>query len=246
MRRSIRTQRKIGLADTAATGIMGAMTEPTSPARISGTAKGEATRNQILDASEVLFAQSGYLGTSLRDIAQGAGVRMGLVHYHFGNKHLILDAVLERKLHLLRDTIAASFARAEAGERFGVEEIVTAFILPFLQSASRPDDPLRNYMVMTSHLMSSYRLPELRPILAKLSAVSQILIDRLREHCPDIPEPNLLAGIYLIEAALIFMVQDPGFLDDLSAGHHSVARLEDMAGPALRFFASGLESLRTP
>jgi len=236
------------------------MIEPAKTQRIS--AKGEATRNQILDASEVLFAQSGYLGTSLRDIAQEAGVRMGLVHYHFGNKHLVLDAVLERKLDLLRDTIAASFARAEEnrarekvanesdkpglGPKLGLEQIVTAFILPFLQSASRSDDPLRNYIVMTSHLMSSYRLPELRPILAKLSVVSQLLIDRLRKYRPDIPERELLAGIYLIEAALVFMVQDPGFLDDISQGHHSVARLEDMAGPALRFFSGGLESLRAP
>ncbi|EJU10782.1 TetR family transcriptional regulator [Sphingomonas sp. LH128] len=220
------------------------MTEMGTSGRYSTSTKGEATRNRILDASEVLFAQSGYIGTSLRDIARAADVRMGLVHYHFGNKHLILDAVLERKLDLLRGTIAASFARAEAGGKFGLEEIVTAFILPFLQAASRLDDPLRNYMVMTSHLMSSYRLPELRPILAKLSVVSQILIDRLREYRPAIAERELLAGVYLIEAALIFMVQDPGFLDDISAGHHSVARLEDMAAPALRFFASGLESLK--
>lgn len=225
---------------------MGRMTEPTKPLRTTTSAKGEATRNQILDASEVLFARNGYLGTSLRDIAQEAGVRMGLVHYHFGNKHLILDAALERKLDLLRSTIAESFARAEAGEKFGLEEIVTAFILPFLHSASRPEDPLRNYMVMTSHLMSSYRLPELRPILAKLSVVSQIFIDRLRQHSPDIPEASLLAGIYLIEAALIFMVQDPGFLDDITQGHHSAVRLDEMTGPALRFFASGLESLKAP
>jgi AcrR family transcriptional regulator len=222
------------------------VTEPTGRPK-AATRKGEATRGLILDASEILFARSGYLGTSLRDIAQEAGVRIGLVHYHFGNKHLIIEAALDRKLALLRDTIASSFAEIEArpGE-FGLEEIVTAFILPFLQAASREDDPLRNYIVMTSHLMSSYRMPELRPILGKLSVVSGILTDRLRAHRPEIPESNLLAGVYLIEAALIFMVQDPGFLDDLSRDHHSVARLEDMARPALRFFASGLESLQTP
>jgi AcrR family transcriptional regulator len=221
--------------------------EPTSRKPASGkaaTAKGEATRTGILDASEILFARNGYQGTSLRDIAQEAGVRMGLVHYHFGNKHLILEAALDRKLGLLRETIAASFARAEAQPgTFGFEEIVAAFILPFLHAASNEADPLRNYIVMTSHLMSSYRMPELRPILGKLSVVSEMLTDRLRRHRPGIPESNLLAGVYLIEAALIFMVQDPGFLDDLSREHHSVARLEDMARPALRFFSSGLESL---
>jgi AcrR family transcriptional regulator len=210
------------------------------------TARGNATRNQILDASEILFGRNGYLGTSLRDIAEQAGVRMGLVHYHFGNKHEILDAALERKLGLLRETIAASFAQAEkkATGNLSLEGMVTAFILPFLHAVSSDSDPLRSYIIMTSHLMSSYRLPELRPILGKLSTISEILVDRLRSHRPEIDEKNLLAGVYLIEAALIFMVQDPGFLDDLSQNHHSVGRLEDIAQPALRFFAHGLESLQ--
>lgn len=215
--------------------------------RTPASAKGEATRNQILDACEILFARNGYLGTSLRDIASAAGVRMGVVHYHFGNKHLILEAAIDRKLGLLHETIAAEFERTKkiSGE-ISLEEIVAAFILPFLHSASANDDPLRNYIVMTSQLMASYRMPELRPILAKLSAVSKIFTDHLRQHRPAISEGNLLAGVYLIEAALIFMVQDPGFLDDLSHNHHSVARLEDIARPALRFFARGLESLEEP
>lgn len=223
------------------------MTEPPAMQPVRLSAKGEATRNQVLDVAEVLFGRHGYAGTSLRDIAQEAGVRMGLVHYHFGNKHLIMEAAFDRKLDLLREAIAASFAQVKArSDTFGLEEMVTAFILPFLHAASTEDHPLRNYIVMTSHLMSSYRMPELRPILAKLSVISGILTDHLRRHCPRIAEGNLLAGVYLIEAALIFMVQDPGFLDDLSNEHHSVARLEDIARPALRFFVSGLESLQEP
>lgn len=219
------------------------MTGMTKP-RSASTAKGEATRNQILDASEVLFGRDGYLGTSLRDIAQLAGVPMGLVHYHFGAKHRVLEAALERKLDLLVTTVADSFAEAEARDgALDLEAMLTAFIMPFLHTVARADDPLRGYIIMTSHLMSSYRLPELRPILAKLNAVSQILVDRLRRHRPQIAERSLYTGVYLIEAALIFMVQDPGFLDDLSHDHHSVARLEDIAKPALRFFANGMKSL---
>jgi AcrR family transcriptional regulator len=209
------------------------------------SAKGEATRHLILDACEVLFAQSGYLGTSLRDIAAQAGVRMGVVHYHFGNKHLILDAALERKLPVLRARISTSFENAESdGHTFGPQEIVTAFILPFLSASSREEDPLRNYIVMTSHLMSAYRMPELRPSLAKLGVISEMLTDRLRVHLPKIAESDLLAAVYLIEAALIFMVQDPGFLDDLTDGHFSAGNLEGIAHPALRFFTAGLVGLQ--
>jgi AcrR family transcriptional regulator len=204
--------------------------------------KGEATRNQILDACEVLFARSGYLGTSLRDIAAQAGVRMGVVHYHFGHKHLIMDAAVERKLDLLRQTIADSFdAHKREGEPMDTRAIMTAFVRPFLHAACTEHGALQNYILMTSHLMSSYRLPELRPVLAKLSVVSQIFIDHLRDLYRDTSEEALLAGVYFVEAALIFIVQDPGFLDDISGGHHSVARLENLTRRALQFFHGGLE-----
>ncbi|EJU09107.1 TetR family transcriptional regulator [Sphingomonas sp. LH128] len=220
------------------------MKNSVNPNRAPASAKGDATRNQILDACEILFARNGYLGTSLRDIASEAGVRIGVLHYHYGNKHLILEAALDRKLGLLRETIAASFTDAEEGaECVELEEIVSSFILPFMQAAASVDSPLRNYIVMTSHLMSAYRMPELRPILAKLGVISEMLTDRIHRHRPGISERNLLAGVYLIEAALIFMVQDPGFLDDLSDNHYSVDRLEEMAAPALCFFTGGLECL---
>jgi hypothetical protein len=79
--------------------------------------------------------------------------------------------------------------------------------------------------------------------LAKLSIVSQILIDHLRILSPGASDEALLAGVYFVEAALIFIVQDPGFLDDISGGHHSVFRLEDLTRRALQFFHGGLESV---
>jgi AcrR family transcriptional regulator len=210
--------------------------------------KGAETRKAILDASEILFARHGYQGTGLRDIAAQAGVRQSLVHYHFGNKHEIFSAVVDRKLGMLVEIIAQSFADADAVSPAGldIEQTVAAFVLPFLAVAATPDHDLRHYVIMTSHLMSSYRMPELRPVLQKLSAVSALFEERVRVLTPDAQASDILAAIYLIESALIFMVQDPGFLDDLTRDHHSVGGLEDMARPAIRFFSAGLERLTKP
>jgi hypothetical protein len=41
------------------------------------------SRDAILDAAERLFANSGF-DTSMRSIAEAAGVAQGLLHYHFG------------------------------------------------------------------------------------------------------------------------------------------------------------------
>jgi AcrR family transcriptional regulator len=59
-------------------------------------------RDEILSAAQALFAEYGYAGTTMRMIAQRAGVAFGLVSHYFGNKeklflvagHEMIDAML--------------------------------------------------------------------------------------------------------------------------------------------------------
>jgi AcrR family transcriptional regulator len=66
--------------------------------RVDGRrARGADTREQILDAARDVLVAQGYAGTTTRAIAEAAGVRPSLVHYHFGGKQQLLVAVLERE-----------------------------------------------------------------------------------------------------------------------------------------------------
>jgi TetR/AcrR family transcriptional regulator len=60
--------------------------------------KGELTAERILDAAEELFAERGYAGTSLRDVATAVGIRIPSLYNHFESKEAIYGAVLERDL----------------------------------------------------------------------------------------------------------------------------------------------------
>jgi len=46
----------------------------------------EKTRRSILHAAEAVFADKGFAGASLSDIANGASVTKSLIHHHFGSK----------------------------------------------------------------------------------------------------------------------------------------------------------------
>lgn len=60
-------------------------------------AKSQHTRQLILDSALTVFAQSGYRGGSLRDVAEQVGMsEAGLLH-HFASKKALLAAVLERR-----------------------------------------------------------------------------------------------------------------------------------------------------
>lgn len=53
----------------------------------------EATRKKIMSASVGLFAKNGLAGTSAKQIAQKAGVSVGLMYHYYRSKEEIFDAI---------------------------------------------------------------------------------------------------------------------------------------------------------
>lgn len=73
--------------------------------------RGQATRLRILDAARDVVLARGYGGASTRAVAEEASVQLSLVHYHFGGKHALLVAVLQRENERLLERQRALFAR---------------------------------------------------------------------------------------------------------------------------------------
>ncbi len=58
--------------------------------------RSEKSRQQILDAALRLFSHRGYGATSVRDIAEEAGLSKGNVYHHFPDKETIFRALIDR------------------------------------------------------------------------------------------------------------------------------------------------------
>jgi TetR/AcrR family transcriptional regulator len=56
------------------------------------------TRTRILDAAHTTFLRKGTAGSRTQEIADQAGVNKALVHYYFGTKAALADAIFERAL----------------------------------------------------------------------------------------------------------------------------------------------------
>ncbi len=54
----------------------------------------ENARKHILDAAAKLFAEHGYVATTMRDIAEETGIKAGSIYYHFSAKEQLLDEVM--------------------------------------------------------------------------------------------------------------------------------------------------------
>ena len=65
------------------------------PTKVAPTARGEVTRTKLIGVAYALFLENGFHGTSMRDIAEAAGIAVGGIYNHFSSKEAIFAAVLD-------------------------------------------------------------------------------------------------------------------------------------------------------
>lgn len=118
------------------------------------------TKNRILDAAEVLFAERGFADTSLRLITSEADVNLASVNYHFGSKKELIQAVLDRYLSLFMPDLDARLRVLMEQEQLTLLQLFESFVEPLMKlSAVRANGPAifmqllgRGYIDSQGHL----------------------------------------------------------------------------------------------
>lgn len=99
-----------------------------TPTRAAALAERAAfTDGQILDAAELLFARHGLRGTRVREIASAAGVNEATLYNYYKNKEALYEAVLERGIQPIVDTVRRTSEGANSPEniRDAAQHIIT-------------------------------------------------------------------------------------------------------------------------
>jgi AcrR family transcriptional regulator len=90
------------------------------------------TRDKILDAAARLFAASDSGGASLRAIARAAGVNSALIHYHFGSRKGLFEAVILRALKPVQARRRALLETLRSKRSVSAEELAGLFVRPLI------------------------------------------------------------------------------------------------------------------
>src|SRR3954466_12678110 len=69
---------------------------------------GKERREQLLDVGRRLFAEKGFEGTSVEEIAATAQVSKPVVYEHFGGKEGLYAVVVDREIRTLLEAVTAS------------------------------------------------------------------------------------------------------------------------------------------
>ena len=87
------------------------------------------TQQKLLDAAITAFSESGYKGTSTRDIAERAGVHHPLITYHFKNKDQLWRAAADRIFRELNISLVKAMAEVpELDPRARAETFVRTYV----------------------------------------------------------------------------------------------------------------------
>jgi AcrR family transcriptional regulator len=84
----------------------------TAPTELDRSQRAEiakaARREEILDAARRVFADRGFKGTTIADIAEAAGIALGTVYLYFPSKDDLFSALNERFTELMTTAISAN------------------------------------------------------------------------------------------------------------------------------------------
>ncbi len=88
---------------------------------------GKERRQQLLDVARALFAEKGFDGTSVEEIAHRANVSKPVVYEHFGGKEGIYAVVVDREMHSLMDGMTEALSE-DAHPRLLLERAAGALL----------------------------------------------------------------------------------------------------------------------
>jgi len=105
-----------------------------------------STVERLLDAAERLIADRGVEAVSLRAVNAAAGTNVAAVHYHFGSKDALIDAVLRRRMEPLARRRLAMLAALEDRDPLTVRDVAETLVVPLAEMSADATGPGRVYV----------------------------------------------------------------------------------------------------
>ncbi len=204
----------------------------------------EASIERILDAAEQLFAEFGYHGFTLKDVAQRVGVSPTLIHYHFNGKESIYEAVWARKAPLsARNRLEAMRRYAEeVGDDVTVEGALAAWIDPDLDAQIDDEEQWVAFGKIAAQANSAAGWGA-EKMTKYFNPVVLALIDLLKKAMPDCDEETVFWGYHFVSGAMTHNMARTGRLDELSHGLCSSDDFASIKQHMATFMAGGFKAI---
>ena len=194
------------------------------------------TRTRIFDAAETVFAERGFEGASIRDIAALAEVQIGLVHHHGGGKEELFFRTVARRAEELSRLRLAALETAKANGPLSLRDVLDCFVRPYVDLAQTGGPGWMAYGRLVAHVSVD---PRWREIAAEcFDPTVQTFLAEIALLYPDVDPAVLAMGQVYSVSAMLAHLNSAWRVETMSqtAAHTGVDQL-------IEFCAAGVDAL---
>ena len=201
-----------------------------------------STKTSLLDAAEHLFARKGLAGASMRMIAERANAPQSLLHYHFGTKEKLFEAVFARRAEQInsrrRERLSALMGQ---GTLPAIEDVLDALFRPTLEPLAGPSGLGDFPMILGSAATSDEPLAK-RLIHEHYDPIAALFTDAFARVL-GLERETAVWGYFIVTSASTQLMARTGRIERFSDGRIAEGEVEPLIRNLIRFAAAGLRAL---
>jgi AcrR family transcriptional regulator len=201
-------------------------------------------RETMLDAAEMTFADLGYTGTTLREIAQKSNVTQALISYYFGSKFGLFTEVFLRRSRKISDARLENLsALLKERQAPTVREIVLAFLKPTLALRATAEGQAFIRLQARVHTEPPEISYQLRNEAYDVS--TRAYVDALRLALPSLSGKDVYWQGTLMIGAYLYGFSHTHRLEQLAGDACDPDNTEEVLDQVATFVTGGLEAAAT-
>ncbi|WP_375175034.1 TetR/AcrR family transcriptional regulator [Pseudooceanicola sp.] len=196
-----------------------------------------ATRQRVFDAAETVFADRGFDGATIRDIAAEAGEPVGTIHHHGGGKEVLFHRTVARRAAPLSRARLDALDRARTDGSLTLDALLAAFMRPFFD-LSRQDPCWRNYARLVAFVSADDRW---RSISAEcFDPTAEIFLAEIMSLCPGARRTRTAESFVFAVSAMLALLATQ---ERIAALGGDTSPEEEQIDHLIRFCAAGFRAL---
>jgi AcrR family transcriptional regulator len=201
----------------------------------------DGTRERILRTAERLFAERGFSGVSVRELAAAAQVNIASIGYHFDNKEGLLSEVYRRHCEpMIEERLRGLAASSRLRGKARVAAIIEAFIRPALRQVEVEGGEA---FIRLRAVLSGENSELLEKLVAEnFDQSSTAFIDVLCECLPHLSRTDVCWRFHFLLGSIYYTAAGPHRISAFSNGRCNPANTEDVIKELVPFMTRAFQA----
>lgn len=208
------------------------------------SAKESKTCTRILAAALEVFASKGFEAASLREITDRAGVNVAAIHYHFGSREELIQALMQSVAAPLNQMRLTALEQACAGASPSLPSVIRALVgPPVMMSAGSTGEP----RLLIRLLIQARALPSEatnHAIFEQYDSLAIKFVDAIQQATPGLSREEAFWRYSFAIGAMFYIVSDSDQqyhrLERISNGLCNTSDPEEIVRQLVNFITAGI------